>query len=175
MTTLTELAALLDAATGPSSYLDTYIHTWTIEMGLDDFEQGQYYPFTSSIDTALALVDSALGVDENGLPCRVFIERKPSHDGGVWLVTIRFHGCAGRKRVAIGSAPLAILRAMVAARIAKENGQALPDPPQAPADVVRECKTCGRDDCDAWGRDNYDYLDGMPTACSDWQPKGDDQ
>jgi hypothetical protein len=136
MTTLTELAAMLDAATGPSRELDS-----AIAVALDGFETwperyegaGVQYcrrygddlaipgaapdslvpHYTSSIDAALALVERLLpgwdwGVERYGLQASGKVWPAGWHDAKV-------------VRAFAPTTPLAILKALVAALIAQEK------------------------------------------------------
>jgi hypothetical protein len=120
MTDLTTLKSIRDRvaqATGPDSYVDTCIHTLCIEMRLDAYEMDQHYPFTSSIDAALALAERLLPGWED------FTGFNPDHyfNGR--------RGCAycclsiGPEKVAVAAATrgLAIILATLDALIAKEK------------------------------------------------------
>ena len=106
MTTLHELAAMLDRATGPSRELNaaiSFVMNW----------EGQPTPWSASIDAALALVE------------RMLPDVKWAKNFGGWFI---LYGVFNGNFVALGSSqahdvpfPLAILRSLVAALIAQEN------------------------------------------------------
>ena len=135
MTTLKELAAMLDAATGPNRGLDD-----TIALSLDGYavrkigglphfttpEEMIFAPpgkpagvpsYTDSVDAALALVERLL---PGGMStyCEQWLNFKL---GCVWTWELTEHVLDLSRCETAPTAPLAILKALVAALIAKEN------------------------------------------------------
>ena len=127
MTTLKELAEMLDAATGPSRGLDRAVGIalagWTAttdQWGPALLVDGDRYPdtsgsafpdITSSIDAALALV-------ERMLPGWDWALQKTGKVSTCWLNPPGTH--LGRT-IHAATAPIAILKALVAALIAQEK------------------------------------------------------
>lgn len=127
MTMLHELAAMLDAATGPSRELDWRIEHIVVRSPVFDASSHDFWPpfmvnsradkgiprYTASIDAALALVERLLpgwewDVELNqGVYFCTLIRLPVTADEGMW--------CADAP-----TAPLAILKAMVAALMERE-------------------------------------------------------
>jgi hypothetical protein len=107
MTPLNELAAMLDAATGPSREIDreiSFISNWA----------GPYSPWSSSVDAALALVERLLPGWEWDIEL----------NQGVFfcaLLQIATAYADGTHCADAPTAPIAILKALVAALIAQET------------------------------------------------------
>lgn len=114
MTTLTELAAMLDAATGPSHELNANINR---VLGAHIDTAG-----THSIDTALALVERLLPDSTgNQLSWRQRDVGKPGWCGYWASLVPAGEKTGGRVEAYAPTVPLAILKALVAALIAKEQ------------------------------------------------------
>lgn len=116
MTTLTELAALLDEATGPSRELDAKLYDF-FWGGNVTGEMCFARNFSDSIDASLALVERLSPELVWNLSCReggsYIFRMNAKGNGGCWHFQSTF--------ATDPTAPLAILKSLVAALIAKEN------------------------------------------------------